>query len=82
MGLSGITVNSGALDSILFGSISLGIPDALQTTSPPAADGAEFQLFDTLEQMIAHEAETINKADIGVALVLTLKMDQSQGIDR
>jgi paraquat-inducible protein B len=80
VGLSGVTVNSGALDSILFGSISMGIPDALQTTSPPAPEGTEFQLFDNLEQMIAHEAEAINKTDIGVGLVLSLKMDQSQGI--
>jgi paraquat-inducible protein B len=80
VGLSGVKVNSGALDSILFGSISMGIPDALQTTSPPAPEGTEFQLFDSVEQMIAHEAEAINKTDIGVGVVLTLKMDQSQGI--
>ncbi len=80
VGLSGLTVNSGALDSILFGSISMGIPDALQTTSPPAPEGSEFELFDSVEQMIAHEAENINKSDIGVGLVLTLKMQQSQGI--
>jgi len=80
VGLSGVTVNSGALDSILFGSISMGIPDALQTTSPAAPEGTEFQLFDSVDQMIAHEAEAINKTDIGVGLVLTLKMDQSQGI--
>jgi paraquat-inducible protein B len=80
VGLSGMTVTSGALDSILFGSISLGIPDALLATSPAAKDGAEFELFDSVEQMIAHEAEAINKSDIGVGTVITLKMDQSQGI--
>jgi len=80
MGLSGVTVRSGALDSVLFGSISLGITDSLLATSPPAADGAEFQLFDSVEQMITHEAETINKSDIGVGVVLSLKLDESQGI--
>jgi len=80
MGLNGVTIKSPALDSILFGSISLGIPDAVQSTSPPVPDGSEFQLFDSVEQMIAHEAETINKTDIGVGLVLTLRLEQSQGI--
>ena len=80
MGLSGVTVRSGALDSVLFGSITLGITDSLLATSPPAPEGSEFQLFDSVEQMISHEAQTINKADIGVGLVLSLKMDESQGI--
>ncbi len=80
MGLSGVTVRSPSLDSVLFGSISMGITDSLLATSPPAPDGTEYQLFDSLEQMISHEAQTINKADIGVGLVLSIKMDQSQGI--
>lgn len=80
MGLSGVTVRSPSLDSVLFGSISMGITDALLATSPPVPDGSEFQLFDSVEQMISHEAETINKADIGVGVVLTVKMPESQGI--
>ena len=80
MGLSGVTVRSGALDSVLFGSISLGITDALLETSPPAPQGSEFQLFDSVEEMITHEAETINKSDIGVGVVLSVKMAESQGI--
>jgi len=80
MGLSGVTVKSPSLDSILFGSISMGITDELLNTSPAAPDGTEFQLFDSVQEMIAHEAETINKADIGVGVVLTLHMAQSQGI--
>jgi len=80
MGLSGVTVRSPSLDSVLFGSISLGITDELLASSPPAADGTEFQLFDSVEEMITHEAETINKSDIGVGVVLTVRMDESQGI--
>ena len=80
VGLNGVSMKSPSLDSILFGSISMGLPDALMDTSPAVPDGSEFQLFDSMEQMIAHEAEAINKSDIGVGLVLTLKMAQSQGI--
>ncbi len=80
MGLGGVTVRSGALDSVLFGSISLGLPDALYATSPLAAEGTEYHLFDSLNDVIEHEAQTINQSDIGVGRVLTLKMEESQGI--
>jgi paraquat-inducible protein B len=80
MGLSGVTVRSGSLDSVIFGSISLGLPDALYATSPLAPEGTEFQLFDSVDDVIEHEAETINDTDLGVGRVLTLKMEESQGI--
>lgn len=81
MGLSGVTVKSPSLDSVLFGSISLGLPDSLVATSPAVPDGSEFELFDSIKDVIQHEAETINKSVTSIGLVLTLHMAESQGIN-
>ncbi len=80
VGLSGMTVRSSSLASVIFGSITMGIPDQLVGKSPVVAEGTEFKLFDSLEQVITNEAETINNSEIGIGLVLTLHMPDTQGI--
>jgi paraquat-inducible protein B len=80
MGLSGVTVRSDSLSSMIFGSISMGIPDALLADSPTVADGTTFQLFDSLKEAVAMDAESINKTTSSIGQVLTLHLKDGTGI--
>jgi paraquat-inducible protein B len=80
MGLSGVTVRSDSLSSMIFGSISMGIPDALLADSPTVANGASFELYDTLKDAVAKDAESINKTPSSIGQVLTLHLKDGTGI--
>ncbi len=80
MGLSGVTIHSDSLSSVIFGSISMGIPDASLSASPTVDNGAEFPLYDSLKDVIAQDANAINSAPSSIGQVLTLHLKSGDGI--